>query len=52
MVLLALGVVALVWPWAIAVPLAALAIWLAVSLLFRAWTLRRERPEEPGAGDG
>ncbi len=40
--LLALGVVALVWPWVIAVPLAALAIWLAVSLLFRAWTLRRE----------
>jgi hypothetical protein len=31
----------------VAVPLAAVAIWLAVSLLFRAWTLRRERLDEP-----
>jgi len=44
--LFALGLVALLWPWAIAVPLAVLAIWLAVSLLFRAWALRRERAEE------
>jgi cardiolipin synthase len=41
--LLVLGLVALVWPWAIAVPLAVLALWLAVSLLFRAAALRRER---------
>ncbi|HJR05599.1 MAG TPA: cardiolipin synthase B, partial [Methylomirabilota bacterium] len=45
-VLLLLGVVALLWPRAVAVPLAALAIWLAASLLFRAWALRRERAEE------
>lgn len=45
-VLLLLGVVALRWPRAVAVPLAALAIWLAVSLLFRAWALRGERREE------
>jgi cardiolipin synthase len=44
--LLALGLVALLWPRVIAVPLAALAIWLATSLLFRAWALRRERSEE------
>jgi len=45
-VLLLLGVVALLWPRAVAVPLAALAIWLAASLLFRAWALHRERGEE------
>jgi cardiolipin synthase len=50
--LLALGLVALLWPRVIAVPLAALAIWLAVSLLFRAWALRRERSEEPRDTDG
>jgi cardiolipin synthase len=44
--LLVLGLVALLWPWAVAVPLAVLAIWLAGSLLFRAWVLRRERAEE------
>ena len=47
--LLALGLVALLWPRAVAVPLAALAIWLAASLLFRAWALRRERADEPKA---
>jgi cardiolipin synthase len=51
-VLLILGLVALLWPRAIALPLAVLAIWLAGSLLFRAWRLRRERAEEPKeAGD-
>ena len=50
--LLALGLVALLWPWAVAVPLAALAIWLAASLLFRAWALRRERTEEPRDTEG
>lgn len=44
--LLVLGLVALLWPWAVAMPLAVLAIWLAGSLLFRAWVLRRERAEE------
>jgi cardiolipin synthase len=49
--LLILGLLAAVWPRLIAVPLAAIAIWLAVSLLIRAWTLRRERAEEPREGD-
>jgi cardiolipin synthase len=49
--LLILGLLAAVWPRLIAVPLAVIAIWLAASLLFRAWTLRRERGEEPGEGD-
>jgi hypothetical protein len=31
----------------VAVPLAVLAIWLAGSLLFRAFILHRERVEEP-----
>ncbi|MEX2221240.1 MAG: phospholipase D-like domain-containing protein [Candidatus Rokuibacteriota bacterium] len=41
--LLVLGLLALVWPWVIAAPLAVIAIWLAVSLLVRARTLRREQ---------
>ena len=45
--LLLLGLLALLWPRAVAVPLAVLALWLAASLLFRAWVLRRERAEEP-----
>jgi len=40
--LLVLGLVALVWPWVIAAPLAVIAIWLSVSLLVRARTLHRE----------
>jgi cardiolipin synthase len=50
--LLALGLVALLWPRVVALPLAVLAIWLAMSLLFRAWTLHRERAEEPRDTDG
>ncbi len=50
--LLALGLVALLWPRIVAVPLAVLAIWLAMSLLFRAWTLHRERAEESRDTDG
>ena len=41
--LLVLGLVALLWPRVVAVPLAVLALWLAASLLFRAWALRHER---------
>ncbi|HSB40316.1 MAG TPA: phospholipase D-like domain-containing protein [Methylomirabilota bacterium] len=44
--LLLLGLVALLWPRAVAVPLAVLAIWLAGSLLYRAWRLHRERVDE------
>jgi cardiolipin synthase len=50
--LLVLGLVAFLWPRALAVPLGALAIWLAVSLLCRAWALHRERAEEPKDGEG
>jgi cardiolipin synthase len=50
--LLALGLVALLWPRLVAVPLGALAIWLAVSLLVRARTLRRERADEPRDPEG
>ena len=40
--LLVLGLVALVWPWVVAAPLAVIALWVAVSLLVRARTLHRE----------
>ena len=43
LVLLVLGLLALIWPRVIAVPLAVIALWLAVSLLARARTLHRER---------
>jgi len=46
--LLVLAVLALIWPRAIAVPLAAIALWVAVSLLVRAHALRRARTREPG----
>lgn len=41
--LLVLALLAAFWPRVIAVPLAAIAMWLAVTLLVRAWILRRER---------
>ena len=40
--LLLLGLVALIWPRLIAVPLGVIAIWLAVTLLVRARALQRE----------
>ena len=52
--LLVLALLALIWPRVIAVPLAAIAMWVAVSLLIRARALRRERTRQlgqpPGAG--
>lgn len=52
--LLVLGLLALVWPRVIAVPLGVIAIWLAASLLLRARTLHRERTrarrERPARG--
>ncbi len=53
LVLLVLGLLALVWPWIIAAPLAVAAMWLAVSLLVRARILhqesvRRRRRRRPG----
>ena len=53
LVLLVLGLLALVWPWIIAAPLAVGALWLAVGLLLRARALhrksvRRRRRRRPG----
>jgi len=51
LVLLVLGLLALVWPWVIAAPLAVVALWLAVGLLVRARALHREsvrRRRRPG----
>jgi cardiolipin synthase len=50
-VLLALAALGLLWPMAVAVPLAVLGAWIGTSLLVRAWKLRRraaasERPSE------
>jgi cardiolipin synthase len=41
--LLVLAVLATIWPRVIAAPLAVIATWLGVILLFRARTLHRER---------
>jgi cardiolipin synthase len=41
--LLALALLATFWPRVIAVPVAAIAMWLAVTLFVRAWSLHRER---------
>jgi cardiolipin synthase len=46
--LLVLALLALIWPRVIAVPLAAIALWVAVSVLIRARALRRERASPPG----
>jgi cardiolipin synthase len=51
LVLLVLGLLALVWPWVIAAPLAVVALWLAVGLLVRARALHRgsvRRRRRPG----
>jgi cardiolipin synthase len=49
--LLLLAVVAALWPRAIAVPIAAVAAWIGVTLLWRAWSLHRARIR-PEAADG
>jgi cardiolipin synthase A/B len=49
--LLLLGLVALLWPRVVAVPLAILTLWLALSLLFRARALRRRRGGEGRDGE-
>ena len=43
--LLAIGVVALVWPRVAAFPVAVLGLWLSSALIWRAWRLRREARE-------
>jgi uncharacterized membrane protein YqjE len=44
-VLLVLATVAVLWPLAVAVPVAVLGVWLALALLAKAWRLRRSSPE-------
>ncbi|WP_243337410.1 phospholipase D-like domain-containing protein [Anaeromyxobacter soli] len=46
-VVLALGAVAVLWPRVIATPLAALGLWLGISLAARAWRLRRHGAGAP-----
>jgi cardiolipin synthase len=59
LVLLALAAVAVLWPFAVAVPLAIFGAWVALALLAKAWRLRRDsateslqktvrRPADPG----
>ncbi len=50
--LLLLALLALVWPWAIALPVALLGGWLAVTLLVRGWRLRRARTRSERKGVG
>ena len=48
--LLALSLVALLWPWAVTVPAALVGLWIALTLLARAWQLHkqaRERADPP-----
>ena len=52
LVLLLLGLVALVWPWVVAVPLGVIALWLAVTLLVRARALHRESVKRRRRRDG
>ena len=41
--LLPIAALAWIWPRSIAVPIAVIATWLGITLLLRAWKLRRER---------
>jgi cardiolipin synthase len=49
--LLALAAAVLWWPLAVAAPLAALGAWVALSLLVKAWRLRRS-PRASAAAEG
>jgi len=53
LLLLALSLLAVVWPWALTVPAAVLGVWIAVTLLARAWQLHKKAgpppDEHPGA---
>ena len=46
LVLLALATVAVLWPLAVALPLAVSGAWIALALLAKAWRLRRASPNE------
>jgi hypothetical protein len=49
-VLLLIAAVSLIWPLVVAVPLATIAMWIAVSSLVRARELRAAQPLESAAG--
>jgi cardiolipin synthase len=46
--LIMLVAVGFLWPYAIALPLCAFGAWMGISLLVRAWRLRRERVDDNG----
>jgi len=46
LVLLGLAALIAVWPWLVALPLAAIGAWTAVTLLIRAQELRAQRARE------
>ena len=52
LVLLGLAVAAAVWPYAVALPLAVLGVWMAVSFLARAKELRAQRSRDAEEDDG
>ena len=41
--LLLIAAVALLWPWAVAVPVALLAAWIGIAMVINAYRLRRSR---------
>jgi hypothetical protein len=49
--LVALAILGLVWPRLIAVPVAVIALWVALGLLLHARALHRERTERGKGGD-
>jgi cardiolipin synthase len=50
LVLLALAIVAVLWPLLVIIPPALFAVWLALALLIKAYRLRREASAAPGDG--
>lgn len=43
LLLLALSILSLLWPWVLAFPFAIVGLWFALSLLARAWALRKKK---------
>jgi cardiolipin synthase len=50
---LAIGAIAIFWPWLLTVPVAILALWFGVAMLVKAWSLQRQRaqPHADGGAD-
>jgi cardiolipin synthase len=51
LVLLALAIIAVLWPRLVVVPFAVVGVWVALALLARAWRLRRRYRAEAAADD-